>query len=222
MAIRPTSGPTRIPALNAWSPGGSICGSAGSAWGRSGSRPTVPSAGRSSRTSTAAERPRSSRAQCYTGLYERHNAATDSPADCRCSGSGALYGEPYPARGERDLGKDAADDRPDLSDRSVGFDGCILPTAGRRPGRLGESAGLEMGTGLGAGRTAEESSMNDLPLDEQSREGIRIAIREAAVLRAVRLATGRVSLRCLEGDHGCRNDGTSCLCRCHDRRTLWS
>lgn len=68
--------------------------------------------------------------------------------------------------------------------------------------------------------------MLSYPLDAES----RAAIREKHVMRAMKQALHvGWSMRCGYGDHrrrsdndetgwtGCRNDGTGCLCPCHER-----
>jgi hypothetical protein len=62
------------------------------------------------------------------------------------------------------------------------------------------------------------SFWNDLPFDTNSREDMRIAYLEKRMLEAIREASKQnMSLRCQANDHGCQNDGSSCLCRCHDK-----
>lgn len=55
----------------------------------------------------------------------------------------------------------------------------------------------------------------------------RRALREKHMMRAVHGALrAGMSYRCSAGDHntkthkGCQNDGTSCLCWCHDQEAL--
>lgn len=58
----------------------------------------------------------------------------------------------------------------------------------------------------------------DYPWDAAEREAIRLWRYEEAILRATRAGTRYgLSMRCERGDHGCRNSGSTCLCRCHDR-----
>jgi hypothetical protein len=63
------------------------------------------------------------------------------------------------------------------------------------------------------------------PLDRGLRESLRTAAIEKYTVKGVHtgLHYGQ-SMRCQDGDHydwdtmlGCRNDGTGCLCLCHDR-----
>lgn len=58
------------------------------------------------------------------------------------------------------------------------------------------------------------------PRDNEGREQMRSEWLEFHTLKGVRkgLYYG-LSMRCERGDHGCMNDGSTCLCRCHDRRT---
>lgn len=56
------------------------------------------------------------------------------------------------------------------------------------------------------------------PTDPEERAKVRADTIEEHTLWGARtgLRAG-LSLRCGSGDHGCRNDGTGCLCLCHDR-----
>ena len=55
------------------------------------------------------------------------------------------------------------------------------------------------------------------PADGSARQELRDANAERLRRRAEReAAIYGLSMRCEIGDHGCRNDGTGCLCRCHD------
>lgn len=57
------------------------------------------------------------------------------------------------------------------------------------------------------------------PLDEEARDRLRAEITEEYLLRASHTAAGHMrSARCQKGDHRCRNNGTTCLCYCHDRK----
>lgn len=55
------------------------------------------------------------------------------------------------------------------------------------------------------------------PSDLAAREAFRhrIRTRELAVAES-RIRSSCRSLRCGAGDHDCRNDGTTCICECHD------
>jgi hypothetical protein len=55
------------------------------------------------------------------------------------------------------------------------------------------------------------------PLDPAERAALREQYLERETLNGVRhgLHHGQ-SMRCRNGDHGCRNDGSGCMCPCHD------
>ena len=55
------------------------------------------------------------------------------------------------------------------------------------------------------------------PLDYESREVLRDQWLAYYVEKAIKGAKRHgLSMRCETGDHGCRNNGSNCLCRCHD------
>lgn len=56
------------------------------------------------------------------------------------------------------------------------------------------------------------------PHDMKRREEIRLANYERLMLKATRAAFRvGLSIRCARGDHGCLNNGSNCICVCHDR-----
>ena len=63
--------------------------------------------------------------------------------------------------------------------------------------------------------------MKEYPRTQADRERIRSVMIEHFTLKGIRrgLQYG-LSLRCLNGDHGCRNTGQSCLCLCHDKKDV--
>lgn len=61
--------------------------------------------------------------------------------------------------------------------------------------------------------------MSDFPRTEAERESKRLTYLEVENQHAQQRAQrNSLSMRCARGDHGCMNDGSNCLCRCHDQR----